>query len=150
MFERASFIDSLKQSALPEICGPHLTFERSLKLGLFGQLTQESEEAELDRLGQECFEASDREIDAAIQEVERLFANLAASLKLDLREELVARAQEGALCSEQSQLESHAAAAPADPQAECLGLPTLCLTPRLLAQRPAAARVCAGTWHMIE
>jgi hypothetical protein len=35
-------------------------------------------------------------------------------------------------------------AAPSDPQALGLGLPSLCLTPRLLAQRPIAARVRAG------
>ncbi len=37
-----------------------------------------------------------------------------------------------------------ATAAPADPQAHALGLSSITLTPRLLAQRPIAARVRAG------
>ena len=34
-----------------------------------------------------------------------------------------------------------------DPQAAVLGLATPCLTPRIIAQRPIAARVCAGMLH---
>ncbi|CDW95911.1 hypothetical protein THICB1_10140 [Thiomonas arsenitoxydans] len=34
-----------------------------------------------------------------------------------------------------------------DPQASVSGLATVCLTPRLVAQRPYAARVCAGMLH---
>ena len=139
-FERASFIDSLRHGARPEFCGPHLSFERAAIIGRFGRA--ESKEEEVEVLDLHAQEEADRAIVEEILEKYRLFANLAASLKLDLEEELVARAHESALCSEQISLKSHAAAAPAvDHQAERLGLATLCLTPRLLAQRPIAARV---------
>ena len=38
-------------------------------------------------------------------------------------------------------------APPADPQAAACGLATICITPRIIAQRPFAARVCAGLLH---
>jgi hypothetical protein len=151
-FERAMIIHNLlrgpKVEAAEEETNPEeqrkkinnhwLSLIQSSKVPSKSEEEEEVEEADL------WFQEEADAVELEILKKYRLFANLATSLKLDLKQKLVARAQEGALCSEQSQFESHAAAAPADPQAERLGLTTLCLTPRLLAQRPIAARVCAG------
>ncbi|MFZ5489637.1 MAG: hypothetical protein ACOY44_07675 [Pseudomonadota bacterium] len=139
-FAREAFMDALRCGVRPEPCGPQINFAQAVRLGRFGRAEKYTQEEQ----AHDFFDEQDLEISTQLKEVERLFINLAAALRRDMSKKLAGLAGALAFASEQTGLAACATAAPADPQALDLGLPAITLTPRILSQRPQAARVRAG------